>query len=164
MNKQFLILLFLNLIVFPVSSQETVNKIYSEGANAIAQIDDAISLAANKNSHILVIIGGDWCKWCIRLETFIMQNAKIDSLIKADYVTIHINYSKENKNPEAMARLGFPQRFGFPVMVILNAKGERIHTQNTGYLEDRESYSEDKIIEFLKSWNRNAIDPSNYPN
>ena len=35
-----------------------------------------------------------------------------------------INYSKENKNPETMALLEYPQRFGFPVLVVLDAAGK----------------------------------------
>ncbi len=96
------------------------------------------------------------------LDKFCHGNSQIDSLLKADYVVEHINFSKENKNDAAMAMLGFPQRFGFPVMVILNSSGERIHTQNTGYLEEGEGYSSAKLEEFLKQWNRQALNPDNY--
>lgn len=61
-----------------------------------------------------------------------------------------------------MARLDFPQRFGFPVLVVLNQEGERIHTQNTGILEKDDFYSEEKIAGFLLNWNTKAIDPETY--
>jgi hypothetical protein len=91
------------------------------------------------------------------------EHPAIDSLLQADYVVLKVNFSKENRNPEAMQFLGFPQRFGFPVLVILDGNGNRIHTQNTAYLEQDQSYHPKEIISFLKAWNRNAIDPDSYP-
>lgn len=88
--------------------------------------------------------------------------AQLDSILQADYVLIHVNYSRENKNMEMMERLDFPQRFGFPVLVVLDQDGNRIHTQNTGILEKGDFYSEDKIAAMLKHWNRAAIDPKTY--
>jgi hypothetical protein len=75
---------------------------------------------------------------------------------------VRINFSKENKNPEIMARLGYPQRFGFPVLVVMDAEGNRLHTQNTGYLEQDKGYSMEKVKGFLLDWNRAAIDPVTY--
>jgi hypothetical protein len=58
--------------------------------------------------------------------------------------------------------LGFPQRFGFPVMVVLNANGERIHTQNTGNLEKDKAYDFDRVKSFLYNWRPDALHPDNY--
>jgi hypothetical protein len=73
-----------------------------------------------------------------------------------------LNYSNENKNFDLMAEFGYPQRFGFPVFVILNPDGTRIHTQNSAYLEEEKSYSEKKVIEFLKHWSPESLNPANY--
>ena len=164
MNKFVSVNFILIMMFYPILAQDTSQKIYSAEANAMSQLDNAVSSAEEKGMHVLVFVGGDWCKWCIRFDKFIRENYKIDSLIKSDFIIAHINYSKENKNSEAMARLEFPQRFGFPVIVILDEKGRRIHTQNTGYLEEGDGYNEDKILEFLKSWNREAVNALNYQN
>ena len=63
-----------------------------------------------------------------------------------------------------MAKLGYPQRFGFPVFIILDKEGKRIHTQNSAYLEQDKSYSKEKIMEFLNNWNPTALDPKQYIN
>jgi hypothetical protein len=60
--------------------------------------------------------------------------------------------------------LGFPQRFGFPVFVILGADGNRLHTQNSAYLEEGKGHSVEKIKEFLEAWTVKALDPTNYKN
>jgi hypothetical protein len=138
------------------------NLLYNPDLNAHEQITQAIIQAQAQNKHILIQVGGNWCPWCIKLHSFMQEHQKIDSLIRADYILIHINYSKENKNPETMARLGYPQRFGFPVLVILNADGVRLHTQNSVYIEEGDLYSEEKILDFLKDWNTKAVDPATY--
>lgn len=56
-----------------------------------------------------------------------------------------------------MKYLGNPARFGFPVFVILNEKGEPIHIQNSAYLEEGKGYSEQKVVEFLNAWTPNAV-------
>ena len=136
--------------------------LYNPTLDAMEQIEQAILLAESENKHVLIQVGGNWCPWCIKIYQFIEQHPELDSVIHADYVLIHVNYSKENRNPEAMARLDFPQRFGFPVFVILDTSGKRIHTQNTVYLEAENSYNEKIIFDFLVTWNRNATDPENY--
>jgi len=138
------------------------DKPYDPSADALAQINKAVAEAKRQNKHVLVQVGGNWCKWCLKLTGFISSHQRIDSLITADYVLIKVNYSMENKNPEAMEMLDFPQRFGFPVFVVLDSSGKRIHTQNTAYLEEDDGYSEKKISEFLLSWNIQAVNPENY--
>ena len=76
----------------------------------------------------------------------------------------HINYSKENKNAETLKKLHFPERFGFPVFVILNSAGELIHTQNSAYLEKGEGYDKETVIDFFNQWRKDALDEKNYKN
>jgi len=73
-----------------------------------------------------------------------------------------MNYDKENKNEELLEQFGFPQRFGFPVFLILDAEGKRLHTQNSGLLEKDKSYDKKKIKMFFKHWTPTAINPKSY--
>jgi thiol:disulfide interchange protein len=137
--------------------------IYNPNEDAKNSLDSCISKAKKENKHVLVQIGGNWCKWCIEFHRFAKADSKIDSLLNADYVYYLLNYSKENKNLEMLSKLGFPQRFGFPVFVVINGDGVRLHTQNSSYLEDGgKSYDNKKVIEFLKQWSFDSIDPKNY--
>lgn len=61
-----------------------------------------------------------------------------------------------------MASLGFPQRFGFPVFVILDNKGNRIHTQNSAFLEKDDGYDRERVLRFFQNWSPGALDPENY--
>jgi len=136
--------------------------LYHPEADAKKQIADAVIQSKKESKQVLLMVGGNWCRWCIMFQKFITADASIDSLIKADYVMEHINYSKEYKNLEVLKALDFPQRFGYPVFVILDGNGKRIHTQNSAYLEYGEGYSKERTMEFLSQWNKHALDPKQY--
>jgi len=152
-------LIFIALIVF---SQEKAN-IYNPNADAKADLKNAIAKAKAENKHVLIQVGGNWCPWCIKFHKFATTESKIDSIIKADYVYLLLNYSKENKNFDVLQTLQNPQRFGFPVFVILDGAGKLLHTQDSGVLELDKNYDPKKVFNFLKGWNVSALDPNNYP-
>lgn len=159
--KNLFVLLFLSFSVISFSQEEKI-KIYNPEVNASEELSKAISKAQQEDKHVLIQIGGNWCPWCIKLHHYIEDHQKLDSIIAADYVFLRVNYSRENKNFDVLEKLEYPQRFGFPVMVVLDEMGKRIHTQETGNLEENKSYSEKKIERFLVSWNRKAVSPETY--
>jgi len=136
--------------------------IYNPKADAKAEIQKAVTKASTEGKHVLIQIGGNWCPWCIKLHNFFDTNVDIKKAIDKNYVFILVNYSKENKNNEVMKQLEFPNRFGYPVLVVLDGKGKRIHTQATDLLEQDKSYSNEKVLRFLNLWNPAAINPANY--
>lgn len=147
--------------LFSASAQSEF-KLYNIEANAIEQLKHATNQAGKENKHVMLIIGGNWCKWCKLFDTFSHENFQVDSMLKADFIVEHINFSKENKNLQVMEALEFPQRFGFPVFVIMDGDGKRIHTQQTGYLEQDKGYSKEKVMEFLKQWSPSALKAEQY--
>lgn len=139
------------------------NKLYNPAADANADIEMAVRTAAAGKKFVLLQGGGNWCKWCIEFARFAKADTQIDSLINSSFVWYHLNYSKENENLPVFAKYGYPQRFGFPVFIVLNEKGERIHIQDSALLEDgKSSYSKEKVLEFLNGWTPKALDPSQY--
>jgi len=133
-------------------SQTEEVKIYNPDANAREDIAKAVKQAKAENKNVLLQIGGNWCPWCIRLHGLETTDAQIDSLLKADYVMVLVNIprEKDKRDPELMASLDNPQRFGFPVLVVLNQEGERIHTQDSWYLEQDKSYDREKLMHFFR--------------
>ena len=88
---------------------------------------------------------------------FATTDTAIAPLIKEEFIYIHVNYSKDNKNPEAMEYLGNPARFGFPVFVILNDEGRPIHIQESASLEEGKGYDRKKVKNFLSLWTKKAV-------
>jgi thiol:disulfide interchange protein len=116
-------------------------KIYDPKANAQQDIQQAVAKAQKEGKHVLLQLGGNWCVWCLRFHNLTTTDTTLNRLLTENYVVLRVNYSPENKNEETLARLSFPQRFGFPVFVVLDEKGNRIHTQNSAYLEEGKGHS-----------------------
>lgn len=158
----FLIFFLFSLQSFAQQKDSAAVMIYHPDADAEKDIAAAVKQASAEHKNVFIMVGGNWCRWCRMFEKFKQTHASVDSAFNAGYVFMHVNYSKENKNNVVMQQLEYPQRFGFPVFVILDDKGRRIHTQSTGYLEDGEGYSETKVIEFLGQWSQSAMKPELY--
>ncbi|GAA4802708.1 thioredoxin family protein [Olivibacter ginsenosidimutans] len=161
MIKQVLGTLGVFLVILQAFGQEK-KPLYNPSANAKQDIAAAVHLAKQEKKHVLLQIGGNWCVWCLRFNELVTTNDTLSRFLKANYEVVHVNYSKENKNEAVLADLGFPQRFGFPVFVVLDADGKRIHTQNSAYLEEGKGHSPKKVLEFLENWSPKALDPKRY--
>jgi thioredoxin-related protein len=155
--KNIIIIFCFTILVHQLNAQTI--KLYHPEANASKELAYAVANAKNEGKYVLIQAGGNWCKWCVEFHRFCNTDIQLDSLIKRNFVWYHLNYSKENKNDAVFKQYRFPQRFGFPVFVILNENGEMIHTQNSAYLEDgKSSYDKEKVMSFLSSWSPDVFD------
>jgi thioredoxin-related protein len=158
-------LLFFLLISCAVCFSQELAKfnLYKPTENAEEGIASAVKEAKAGGKHVLIQIGGNWCIWCARFNDFITTDKQIDSSVQAGYIVYHLNYSKENYNTKLLVKYGYPQRFGFPVFLVLNSEGKLIQTQNSWYLEDgKKSYDRDKVLRFFNDWSPKAFDPEQY--
>lgn len=137
-------------------------KLYDPNENAEKALDNVIDRAKDEKKHVFIQIGGNWCIWCARFNDFVTSDNSIDSLVKDNYIVYHLNYSKENKNGELLKRYKFPQRFGFPVFLVLDGKGNLIHTQSSWFLESGKSYDREKVVALFNDWSPKALDPAQY--
>jgi len=160
-GKNLIVIIFSFLALHSVA-QTVSPKLYDPAADASADIARADKLAKAEHKHVLLQAGGNWCSWCLEFERFLRSHASLDSLAGRCYVVYHLNYSRENLNQAIFARYGYPQRFGFPVFIILDQEGNRLHTQNSEYLEQGKSYNEQKVMDFLVQWTPQALEPSLY--
>ncbi len=139
-------------------AQTNREPIYDPSANAQMQIETAVARAASENKFVFITIGGNWCSWCYLFHDFIDNNPDLKNYIEDNFVTIHINYSKENMNKKVLASLEYPQRFGFPVFVILDKSGKEIHIQDSSLLEEGHGYNKEKVFNFFRNWSPDATD------
>ena len=152
---RIILVLSLTFISTILLAQTEPVQIYNPDANAREDISKAIKQAKEENKHVLLQIGGNWCPWCVKLHDMESTDAQIDSLLNVDYVRVMLNIPKEKdkRDYDLLEELDNPQRFGFPVLVVLNQEGKRIHTQDSWYLEQDKSYNRDKVVHFFQMWN-----------
>jgi thioredoxin-related protein len=160
-----LIALFLSLTV---QAQTALKKVYNEDINPIEQIDQAVFKAKASGKFVVCQVGGNWCIWCLRFADFIANDTTISKVINDNFEYIHVNYNPrksggEEKKMQAaalMKRLDNCGRFGYPVFVVLDETGKVIHIQDSGFLEEGQSYSQEKVLQFFKNWTPQAVKKS----
>lgn len=159
------LILSLFLLFSPLVFGQALPRVYDDSADPNAQLDSALVAAASGNRHVICQVGGNWCKWCLRFADFITRDEEISRLVSSRYVYVHINSPRRNSpnasvSEKAMQRLGNPTRFGYPVMVVLDQQGRVLHTQDSSFLEEGESYNRAKVLRFLKNWTPEAVSES----
>jgi len=136
---------------------QTGGSIYNPTANVESDFQVVLKTAKSENKFVLLQIGGNWCSWCLKFHKFLAEDVQLDSIVKANYVKLLVNYSEENKNEAFLKKMGFPQRFGYPVFVITNSDGQVIHIQDSGYLEGEGGYDRKKVKSFLLNWTKKSV-------
>ena len=128
------------------------------------QIDKAVKQAQSEGKFVICQVGGNWCPWCLRFAEFITSDSTINKLVNDNFVYIHVNYNSRQSDPaqkelaaQMMKRLGNPARFGYPVFVVLDAKGKVLHIQDSSFLEEGEGYNKGKVVRFFKNWTPAAV-------
>ena len=145
------------------SVAETLSPVYDDDADPMFQLDEALRQAKEEDKFVIAQIGGNWCPWCLRFADFITKDSEINKLITNAFVYVHINVYKISEdgkraiNEDVMARLGNPMRFGYPVMVVLDAEGNVLHIQDSAMLEEGQSYNVEMVKRFFEMWTPNAV-------
>ena len=139
---------------------------YDTTANVRDDIKMAVEKAKKENKHVMIQFGGNWCPWCIRFHAMVQNDHLLDSLMKADYIYVlaDVPRKKDQRDYELFRQYNYPNRFGYPVFVILDGNGKEIHIQDSGILEHctEKGYDTTKVVTFLRQWNVKALDPASY--
>ena len=123
---------------------------YDPKADPAIELQKAVAVAKESGKNILLDIGGEWCSWCHRLDTFFETDEDVTTFLLTNYVPLKINMSKENENKEFLSQ--YPKIPGYPHLFVLDSRGKLLHSQDTGELEEGKGHSHDKVLAFLKKW------------
>ena len=156
--KRLLVLLLVAYVPISLSAQEYPKMgpdIYNTQADAAPTIAEALKIAQQENKHVLLVFGANWCVWCHRLHHTFTTDPQVSSALKRDFVVVLIDVNKRNgtaRNAAVDAHYGNPTQHGLPVLVVLDASGRRLTTQETGALEKGDAHDPAKIVAFLQKW------------
>ena len=164
MRKNIVLLI---AILFSLSSdaQMAQKKVYNEDIDPIEQIDQAVAKAKSEGKFVICQVGGNWCPWCLRFADFITKDTTITKVINENFEYIHVNYNprksqgeeKQAQGKALMKWLDNCGRFGFPVFVVLDEEGKVVHIQDSSFLEEGKSYSQEKVLRFFKNWTPQTV-------
>ena len=166
MKRMLTIALLAAFLPWVAGAQTGLKRVYDEKVDQNVQIDQALKQAKAEGKFVICQVGGNWCPWCLRFADFITKDAEISQLIDKNFVYVHVDYSprsfkddpeKKKRTEKMMKRLNNPGRFGYPVFVVLDAKGNVLHIQDSSFLEEGQGYNKEKVVRFFKNWTPEAV-------
>jgi thioredoxin 1 len=125
--------------------------LYPAGADAAAEIQQALTRAAREHKRVLLIFGGNWCYDCDVLD-LAFHSGDIQPLLDASYVYVHVDIGKYDKNLDLADRYKVPIKKGVPAIAVLDSDGKLLYSQQAGEFESARHLAPDDIIAFLNKW------------
>jgi thioredoxin-related protein len=129
--------------------------IYDPQVDAAVDIAAALETATKEQKNVLLMFGANWCIWCHRLHETLQTDPLVAAELKENYVVVMVDVNTRNgtkRNADVNTRYGNPIQFGLPVLVVLDAEGKVLTTQETGALEDGNGHDPAKVVAFLQKW------------
>ena len=123
---------------------------YDPKADPNEQLSLAAESATAEGKRILVIAGGDWCRWCHILNDYIYDTPTVKAKLDDAFVIVKVYFGDENYNESFFAKL--PEAKGYPHFWIFSQEGKVIGSQNTAVLEQGGSYNEKRFTKFIDKW------------
>lgn len=122
--------------------------LYSETANASADIATAEAVARRQHKHVLLDFGGNWCGDCQVLDFFYHQGPNA-ALLAKNYVVVHVDIGHIDHNLDVAQRYGVPVDHGVPSLAVLNAQGKVLYAEQP---KEFEHTSPQAVYALLDRW------------
>jgi thiol:disulfide interchange protein len=129
--------------------------IYPAPEQAQADLAAALKQAAAQHRRVIVDFGGNWCTDCHVLDGY-MHDAANQPLLEANFVVVHVNIGRIDKNKDIAERYGVPLGKGVPALAVLDERGKLLYSQTGGEFEDMRHMDSGSLTQFLQRWKPRA--------
>jgi thioredoxin 1 len=132
-------------------AQFAEQQLYNTSADAKADISAAIKEAHAEKKHVIVDFGGNWCGDCKVLDINLHRPENL-ALLNRDFVVVHVDIGRFDKNVEIAQRYGVPLEKGVPALAILDGQGKLLYAQKNGEFESMRKMDPNSVHDFLEQW------------
>ncbi|HEY5806481.1 MAG TPA: thioredoxin family protein [Povalibacter sp.] len=131
---------------------------YDPGADPFEQYQQAIAQAHAENKLVLIVAGGDWCRWCHVLNRFVTTNTDVEAALRDTFVVVKVYVGDENFNEFFFAQL--PEARGAPHFWIVSPERNVLASQSTAAFEHgRNGYDKHEFLQFIAQWRQHPVTP-----
>jgi hypothetical protein len=148
--------------LFLLASISTANDLgYDPDADPFDQYQQAIEQATSTNKLVLIVAGGDWCRWCHVLNRFVASNDDVEARLNDTFVVMKVYVGPGNFNELFFSQL--PQAYGAPHFWIVSPEREVLASQSTAKLErGKSTYDKQSFLAFIEQWKKVATGPERH--
>ncbi len=129
--------------------------IYSESADAHAEIKAALEKATAEHKRVIIVFGATWCYDCHVLDKA-FHRADLAPIVAANYEVVHVDIGKGEKNQDLMKQYEVPMKRGIPGLAVLDADGKLVYSQKNGEFENARALTAEDFLAFLNKWKPRA--------
>jgi thioredoxin 1 len=135
----------------PLKAPAMKRDLYPADADATADIQKALKQAAKEHKNVLLDFGANWCYDCHVLDNA-FQDPQIQPLLDRNFVVVHVDVGKFNKNTDLARQYQVPLEKGIPGLAVLDRKGKLLFSQKQGEFESARSLNVEEVLDFLNRW------------
>jgi thioredoxin-related protein len=114
------------------SSQLQGRQVYDPSVDARAAYEQSLQRAQREKKQLLVVLGGNWCQWCLALDDLMREDVKLRDYLAQHFVVLKLDSASAKALDDAW---GKPSHNGVPVLVFVDRTGTVKHVQETESLE-----------------------------
>ena len=154
-SRQAFLYLFIFLIMFSANSvlaKPYYSQSYDTHRDPFAALQAARVQALTRGVPILIIAGGEWCRWCHIMDRFFKTHADIGKEFYDTFEVLKVYIGTDNRNEKFFAQ--YPELKGLPHFFIVNTEGTLLESKATNVLEKGSSYDAEAFRRFIQEWAR----------
>lgn len=140
------------------AAQEEERKVYDEDADAKAEIAKAVAKAEEGNKRVLIVFGGNWCGWCVKLHDLFTNDRDISKILRYEYEVVRVDVGRFDKNLDVAEGYEAKIKSGVPYLTVLGGDGKVLTHRETGSLEKGELHDPALVKAFLEEWAAEPLD------
>jgi thiol:disulfide interchange protein len=122
--------------------------LYSETADANADIAAALARARREHKRVILDFGGNWCGDCQVLDIYYHQSPNAELLAKS-FILVHIDIGHMDRNVDVAKKYKVPITKGVPALAVIDAHGNLLYSERE---KEFEHTTPEAITAFLKRW------------
>jgi thioredoxin 1 len=151
MRRLSLFLLALHVSAVLLAQEPQTKDIYPKPAQAGKDLTAALATARHDKKRVILDFGANWCGDCHVLDRYFQEEPNA-GLVKANFVVVHVNVDKFDKNKDIALKYKVPLDKGIPALAVLDTDGKLLYSQADGQFESMRTLKSSALTVFLNQW------------
>lgn len=130
--------------------EPSYSQAYGNTDGDLMNFELAKTKARSEGKHVLLLVGGDWCKWCKIMDLYLTENADVADKLTESFVIQKVYIGNDFAESALLKTL--PSVPGAPHFFVMSPSGALVASYGTAPLEDGGSYSKERFLTFASSY------------